>query len=180
MILSTNQRLSSHAGCSSARSSWTSSKRRIFRGFFCLLLIAANTGLYACENRKLATTVLHIERAGAEPIAITVELAITDAERSQGLMYRENLPDGEGMLFIFERDQQLSFWMKNTLIPLSIAFISSDGRITEIRDMQPLDENPMRSTRSVRYALEVPQGWFGRVGIQPGDVADIANLRVMR
>jgi uncharacterized membrane protein (UPF0127 family) len=91
-------------------------------------------------------------------------------------MYRKSLPDGEGMIFVFERDQQLSFWMKNTLIPLSIAYITSDGRITEIRDMYPHDENTVQSSRSVRYALEVPQGWFGRAGIRPGDVVRIDSL----
>ena len=180
MILSMNQRLSSLAGSSNGRISSTSSKSRQFRGFFCLLVLFSHTTLFACESGKLATAVLSIERPGAEPIAITVELAVTDAERNQGLMYREQLPDGEGMLFIFDRDQQLSFWMKNTIIPLSIAFISSDGRITEIRDMQPHDENPVRSSRSVRYALEVPQGWFTRVGIYPGDVVDIANYQIIR
>jgi uncharacterized membrane protein (UPF0127 family) len=84
-------------------------------------------------------------------------------------MYRKQLPDGEGMLFIFERDEALSFWMKNTIIPLSIAFIASDGRITEIKDMRPRDLNAVKSSRSVRYALEAPQGWFTRAGISPGD-----------
>jgi uncharacterized membrane protein (UPF0127 family) len=84
-------------------------------------------------------------------------------------MYRKNLSDGEGMLFIFERDDVLSFWMKNTLIPLSIAFIASDGRILEIRNMQPHDLNSIKSSRSVRYALEVPQGWFSRAGVRVGD-----------
>jgi uncharacterized membrane protein (UPF0127 family) len=84
-------------------------------------------------------------------------------------MNRKTLAEGRGMLFIFDRDQSLSFWMKNTLIPLSIAFISKDGRILEIRDMRPLDETPVRSSRSARYALEVPQGWFGRAGIKAGD-----------
>jgi uncharacterized membrane protein (UPF0127 family) len=84
-------------------------------------------------------------------------------------MNRPSLPDGEGMLFVFEREQILSFWMKNTLIPLSIAFSRTDGRIAEIRDMQALDITTVRSARSARYALEVPQGWFTRAGIAPGD-----------
>jgi uncharacterized membrane protein (UPF0127 family) len=100
---------------------------------------------------------------------MTVELARTGAERGRGLMGRKSLKDGRGMLFIFDRDQILSFWMKNTLIPLSIAFITRDGRILEIRDMNPLDETAVRSVRSGRYALEVPQGWFGRAGIKAGD-----------
>jgi uncharacterized membrane protein (UPF0127 family) len=84
-------------------------------------------------------------------------------------MHRKKLPDGEGMLFVFERDEMLSFWMKNTLIPLSIAFIASDGRIMEIRNMEPGNLDPVRSSRSVRYALEVPQGWFDRVGLRAED-----------
>jgi uncharacterized membrane protein (UPF0127 family) len=84
-------------------------------------------------------------------------------------MFRKRLADGEGMLFIFERDEALSFWMKNTLIPLSIAFIASDGRIIDIKDMRPLDLSSVKSSRSVRYALEVPQGWFNRVNVRPGD-----------
>jgi len=103
-------------------------------------------------------------------------MAITDAQRAQGLMYRKDLKDGEGMLFIFEQDQILSFWMKNTLIPLSIAYIASDGRIIEIYDMEPGNLNPVYSSRSVRYALEVPQGWFGRAGLGPGDRLDTADL----
>jgi uncharacterized membrane protein (UPF0127 family) len=101
--------------------------------------------------------------------AIRTEIARTEDERAQGLMGRKTLPDGEGMLFVFERDQILSFWMKNTLVPLSIAFISSEGRILEIRDMRPQDLTPIQSSRSARYALEVPQGWFVRAGIAAGD-----------
>ena len=143
--------------------------------YLCLALLILNAGLAACSPQKLKTTVLSIQRSGAEPVEITAEIAKTDEERSQGLMHRKKLPDGEGMLFIFDRDQPLSFWMKNTIIPLSIAFIASDGRIIDIKDMQPLDENSVRSSRSVRYALEVPQGWFGRAGVKPGDVLIMRN-----
>jgi uncharacterized membrane protein (UPF0127 family) len=148
----------------------------ITRFCLCFVLIVCNTGFAACSPKKLTTSVLIIKRAGAAPVTITAEIARTDEERSQGLMHRKNLPDGEGMLFIFDRDQQLSFWMKNTLIPLSIAFIASDGRIIEIRNMQPHDETPVRSSRSVRYALEVPQGWFTRAGVTPGDIVKLDRL----
>jgi uncharacterized membrane protein (UPF0127 family) len=111
---------------------------------------------------------LLIESGGGETV-LRVELARTGEQRSQGLMNRKKLDDGEGMLFIFDQDQILSFWMKDTLIPLSIAFINSDGRILEIRDMEPGNLNPVVSIRSGRYALEVPQGWFTRAGITPGD-----------
>jgi uncharacterized membrane protein (UPF0127 family) len=141
-----------------------------FSLFFFLLL---NTGFAACSTQKQKTTVLTIERENAPAVEITVEIARTDEERAQGLMFRKNLPDGQGMIFVFDRDQQLSFWMKNTVIPLSIAFIASDGRIIDIKDMQPNDLNSVVSSRSVRYALEVPQGWFGRVNVKPGDIVKI-------
>jgi uncharacterized membrane protein (UPF0127 family) len=110
-----------------------------------------------------------LEKAGGARVSVKLEIARTEAERNQGLMNRSSVPDGEGMLFVFETEQILSFWMKNTLIPLSIAFIRTDGRIIEIRDMQALDVSTVRSSRSARYALEVPQGWFSRVGIESGD-----------
>ena len=92
-------------------------------------------------------------------------------------MHRDSLEDGYGMLFIFEKDQVLSFWMKNTFIPLSIAYITSDGRIVDIKDMYPLDESSVVSSRSVRYALEVPQGWFSRAGVHLGDIVIITNVQ---
>jgi len=138
-----------------------------------LLLFLLNSGFASCSPQKLKTTVLTIERENAPAVEITVEIARTDEERALGLMFRKNLPDGQGMLFIFDRDQQLSFWMKNTIIPLSIAFISSDGHILEIKDMQPNDINSVKSSRSVRYALEAPQGWFSRVNVKAGDVVKI-------
>jgi uncharacterized membrane protein (UPF0127 family) len=103
------------------------------------------------------------------PVPLEVELARTETERNTGLMYRTELEDGKGMLFIFERDEVLSFWMKNTFIPLSIAYISYDGTIIDIRNMYPLDISSVHSSRSVRYALEVPQGWFAKAGINAGD-----------
>ena len=128
------------------------------------------SGLENFEKQKIL-----IEGSGGQHI-ITAELARTDAQRSQGLMYRKILKDGEGMFFVFERDQSLSFWMKNTLVPLSIAYISSDGRIFEIYDLEPGDLKPVMSSRSGRYALEVPQGWFSRVGIGVGDKVDISGI----
>ncbi|GHV94763.1 hypothetical protein AGMMS50293_10830 [Spirochaetia bacterium] len=134
---------------------------------FLLVVCARFAG---CAPQRLASAELRIERDGAAITVLKAEIARTQEERNQGLMYRKSLPDGQGMLFIFERDEVLSFWMKNTLIPLSIAFIASDGRIMEIRDMQPNDLNSVKSSRSVRYALETPQGWFSRAGVKTGDV----------
>jgi len=145
------------------------SKSAFFSLRFLLFVFVLNAGFAACSPQKQQTTVLTIERENAAAVEITVEIARTDEERAKGLMYRKNLPDGQGMIFVFDRDQQLSFWMKNTVIPLSIAFIASDGHIIDIRDMQPNDLNSIKSSRSVRYALEVPQGWFGRVNVKAGD-----------
>ncbi|MDR0474987.1 MAG: DUF192 domain-containing protein [Treponema sp.] len=131
----------------------------------------------SCEQQKrpqrLKTAELRIERAVSGPVSVKAELARTEDERATGLMHRKKLNDGKGMLFIFDREEPLSFWMKNTYIPLSIAFIAADGRIVEIKDMRPLDRNPVKSSRSVRYALEVPQGWFDRVNVKPDDVVII-------
>jgi len=131
--------------------------------FFCLLFSAA------CQGKGLETRDLSIERAEGGPVLIRAEIARTPDEQQRGLMFRKSLADGRGMLFVFDREQILSFWMRNTLIPLSIAYIRSDGSILEIKDMIPLDENTVSSSRSVRYALEAPQGWFDRAGVKAGD-----------
>ncbi|MDR3247806.1 MAG: DUF192 domain-containing protein [Treponema sp.] len=133
------------------------------------LALAAMLFPLACKAQSLETRELTIERVAGEKVALRAEIARSPEELRQGLMFRKTLADGRGMLFVFDREQTLSFWMKNTLIPLSIAYIRSDGSILEIRDMIPRDENTVRSSRSVRYALEVPQGWFDRVGVKAGD-----------
>jgi uncharacterized membrane protein (UPF0127 family) len=134
--------------------------------FLPLLLVM---GLSSCSAQAGFEKKNMVLQGSGRTVAIQVEIARTDEQRSQGLMYRTRLDDGQGMLFIFDRDEILSFWMKNTEIPLSIAFISSDGRIMEIRDMEPHSIDSVRSSRSVRYALEVPQGWFSRVNLGVGD-----------
>jgi hypothetical protein len=140
------------------------------------VLIVFLTILSSCSGlEKFETQELAIEGVGGRVI-IMAELARTDAQRQQGLMHRKELKDGHGMLFIFERDEILSFWMKDTLIPLSIAYIAGDGRILEIYDMEPGNLNPVRSSRSARYALEVPQGWFERAELGPGDRLDVSGL----
>lgn len=97
-------------------------------------------------------------------------MAESAEKRRTGLMFRKELPPDSGMLFVFEKEQILSFWMKNTFLPLSIAFIATNGMILEIQDMAPMDEeNLHRSPLPVRYALEMEQGWFRKNGIAPGD-----------
>ncbi len=98
-----------------------------------------------------------------------VEIASTPAERMVGLMFRDSLPENHGMLFIFDTPQILKFWMKNTLIPLDIAFIDEAGVIIDIQAMEPLDTTLHVSPKAVPYALEVNRGWFKRHGIGVGD-----------
>jgi len=146
--------------------------RECTRSMFLLIFLFC---FISCTTHKLPVREITIERDGLVLAVVKAEIAGTSEERTHGLMFRKELPDGEGMLFIFESDQVLSFWMKNTYIPLSIAYISWDGRIIDIKDMYPHDENSVSSSRSVRYALEVPQGWFSRSGIRVGDV--VGNLK---
>ncbi|MDR0382766.1 MAG: DUF192 domain-containing protein [Spirochaetaceae bacterium] len=132
------------------------------------LFIAACVPAEERAQPKLETKNIVIVNQAGEDVSLVAELARTAEEQGRGLMFRKKLEDGEGMLFVYERDQILSFWMKNTTIPLSIAFISGGGRIVEIKDMRPLNLSPVRSSRSVRYALEAPQGWFERSNISAG------------
>lgn len=99
---------------------------------------------------------------------IQAEVAQTHREHSMGLMHRSAMGVNEGMLFVYEAPQIRCYWMRNTLIPLTIAFIGDDGAIVNLKDMQPLDERSHCSSKPVRYALEMNQGWFDERGIKPG------------
>lgn len=125
--------------------------------------------LLSCKNSTLDTVDLVFKNSQGESIPICVEIAKTPEERNYGFMNRKHIPEGTGMIFVFEYDQQLSFWMKNTPHPLSIAYIDSKGKIRDIFDMTPFSLSSVKSTSSVRYAIEVPQGWFEKNNIQPGD-----------
>jgi uncharacterized protein len=109
--------------------------------------------------------------AGGEALRL---LVVADPEkRARGLMFYRSLPDDLGMLFVFPSDAPLSFWMRNTYIPLSVAYLDSERRILNIADMQPLDEQTLhRSAGPARYALEVNQGWFAARNIAPGAVVE--------
>jgi uncharacterized membrane protein (UPF0127 family) len=110
--------------------------------------------------------------------AVRAEIAATEASLRQGLMYRKSLAPDHGMLFVFEQAGPFCFWMKNTLVPLSIAFIASNGTIVNIADMQPQTETPHCPARPVLYALEMQQGWFARHRVSAGQkVADLPRPR---
>ncbi|MFN3305460.1 MAG: DUF192 domain-containing protein [Roseateles sp.] len=99
---------------------------------------------------------------------IQAEVAVTPEQRAIGLMHRKTMPPNHGMLFVFEDAQPQCFWMKNTLLPLSIAFVADDGSIVNIADMKPLDETSHCSAKPVRFALEMNQGWFSKRGLKAG------------
>jgi len=100
---------------------------------------------------------------------LTVEVARTSEQQMTGLMYRFSLKPDHGMVFVFERSEPRAFWMKNTYIPLSIAFVAADGRIVNIDDMAPRDETSHLSAGPAMYAIEMRKGWFAEKGIRAGD-----------
>ena len=141
-------------------------KRRVFRGRRIEGIVLALLLLWApvvCSE-GLSKIPLYLKDK-----EIRVEVAKTWEERARGLMGRKTLGDLEGMLFIFETEDYHSFWMKNTLIPLSIAFIDKEGRIVDMTDMKPLTLESHMPSKRILYALEMKQGWFSANGIRVGD-----------
>jgi uncharacterized protein len=124
---------------------------------------------------ELPTVTLAIRTSGGEEVEVRAEVADERAERQTGLMGRTELAPDAGMLFVFGWERDLSFWMRNTLIPLSIAYIAADGRIVDIQDMEPLDDEPpsYASAEPAKYALEVNQGFFAERGVEVGDTVEI-------
>jgi uncharacterized protein len=116
-----------------------------------------------------------IDTSRGKKVEVRVEIADGLLERERGLMDRTSLGEDRGMLFVFRREQPLSFWMRDTRIPLSIAYIDSKGRITDILDMKPLDDKPPHyvSSEPVQYALEVNQGFFDERGVKVGDHVEL-------
>ena len=99
---------------------------------------------------------------------IDAQVALSPEQRQMGLMFRKEMPQHEGMIFVFEEPTKQCFWMKNTLLPLTAAFVADDGTIVNLEDMKPQTENPHCSVKPVRYVLEMNKGWFAKKGIKPG------------
>jgi uncharacterized membrane protein (UPF0127 family) len=137
-----------------------------------LVLMAAATAQTGPQP-KLPTTPLTI---GLH--VVQAELAVTPEQQATGMMFRTTMGINEGMLFVAEERGVRCFWMRNTLLPLSIAFIDDDGIIVNIADMQPRSEQSHCSARPVRFALEMNQGWFAKRGIKPGARVKGAPFRV--
>lgn len=111
--------------------------------------------------------VVRLEQHGASA-TVSIEIAATTAQRQLGLMFRDSLPEDAGMLFLFPFEVHTGFWMKNTKVPLDIAYIGEDGRVQEIRAAKPLDETVLTPSDAYLYVLEVNQGWFQRHNLGVG------------
>ncbi len=103
---------------------------------------------------------------------IKAEVAATQAQHQQGLMFREKMGANEGMVFLFDEPAAICMWMKNTLLPLSVAFIDEKGKIVNIEDMKPQTLESHCAKKPVRYALEMNKGWFKHKNIMPGSVIE--------
>ena len=139
---------------------------------FSCIIAAILTMLFSasCAENKCKVKTISIQKQDGTVVTLKAEMAVTDTQRQYGFMNRKHIPDGTGMLFVFENDQILRFWMKNTPSPLSIAYITSGGKIRDIFDMTPYSLADVTSTGYVKYAHEVPQGWYKKAGISAGDI----------
>lgn len=150
-----------------------------------LLSFVLMVTMVACDNGSdvpaaPAWPTAHAEVQGAgKSFALQLEIANTESRREQGLMFRQSLDDAHGMLFVFpgNRDVSGAFWMKNTYIPLDIAYLDADGTVLEIREGKPLDLTALTPKHPYRYTLEVAGGWFERHGLGEGARLELpANL----
>ncbi len=122
----------------------------------------------APEPQSLPTATILV---GSRPLV--VEVADEEAERQLGMMGRRSLGEDEAMLFVFPQEAPLSFWMKHCYVDLDLGYIRADGTLAEVHRMRAHDKRPVRSRAPVKYALEVPAGWFGRHGYGPGTTVTI-------
>jgi uncharacterized protein len=135
-------------------------------------VMADPTATTAAAPADAARTVdYRLEPAGGNPVTVRLEVAADPATRARGLMEREQVPPGTGMVFLYPADVAESFWMKNTLVPLSIAFVAADGRVVSVAEMTPCKADPCPSYAPggpYRYAIELAAGSFGDAGVGPG------------
>jgi hypothetical protein len=152
---------------------------RLVLAFVCL-------GFAACDNHAPRSSAVVTEEADLQvrfPVrvgAVTTRqrLAATELEKARGLMGTAALPEDEGMVFLYQEDLQMRFWMKDTPLDLDIAFVAADGTILEVRTMQAGDTNTTVSASDrVRFSVEMAAGWFARRGVKPGDKVELAALR---
>lgn len=149
------------------------------QALYCLLPLLL---VCACSSEKQPIAV-NANSSSYFPISIAghtleLQLALTDSERSKGLMFREKLDEDSGMLFLFEASGRRSFWMRNTGISLDLAYFDTGGKLLEIHSLYPYNENLVQSqSADVLIAVETNQGWFARNGIEPGAKLDLKELK---
>ena len=140
-------------------------RRRVLAGSILLAGLALSATAWAQNGPQPRLRTVDL---GAGMHVIRVELAVTPDQQQTGMMFRKEMGPNEGMLFVNEVAGVRCFWMRNTLIPLTIAFIEDDGTIVNLADMKPRSEESHCSLKPVRFALEMNQGWFAKRGIKPG------------
>ena len=128
------------------------------------LYVSTTMGMAQTPQTQLPRLILQ-----AGMYQIDAQVAATPEQRAVGLMHRQDMPAHEGMLFVFEAKREQCFWMKNTLLPLTAAFIDEDGSIVNLADMSPMTTQTHCSLRPVRYVLEMHKGWFAKKKMGPGD-----------
>jgi len=143
----------------------------------CLRLVALLFASHVAGTTTLSAQTLPAQTLPRQQLnvgihLIAAELATDDASRARGLMFRQQLGASDGMLFVFPQAHVQCFWMRNTYIPLSVAFLDDDGAIVNLADMQPLTDTSHCSAQPVRYVLEMKQGWFAQRGIGPRAVVE--------
>ncbi|MCD6132380.1 MAG: DUF192 domain-containing protein [Candidatus Hydrothermae bacterium] len=144
--------------------------------FLILFLLACSTDN---PKDKESKKIFYI-KATCKGNILYLEVAETPEEIKKGLMFRESLPESTGMLFVFPGEDYLSFWMRNTYIPLSIAFLDSQGIIVDIQKMRPLDEKPHTSRKKASLAIETNEGWFQHHHIEIGDTFKIPGYTLIQ
>lgn len=151
-----------------------------------LLAVLAAAALVGCAREKPAAaapaakapkTVAHFFPIKVGEQTVRMQLAVRPDEQQRGLMERRDLGRDDGMIFLYEKPQQLSFWMRNTPTPLDIGFFNPDGVLEEIYQMHPFDETTVASrSQRLQFALEMNQGWYRAAGVKPGARIDRAAL----
>ncbi len=139
--------------------------KRLLISLFCLLLALTGPAWSQPESPQLQLPRVQLS---AGMFLINAQVVSTPEQRAIGLMFRKEMPANEGMLFVFEQPAGQCFWMKNTLLPLTAAFVADDGTIVNLADMQPQSLDSHCSTQPVRFVLEMHQGWFAKRGLKAG------------
>ena len=140
----------------------------MYQRLIALFALSASLAMPAMAQQEQPQLDLQRTKLSIGMYQIDTQLATTPQQRQVGLMFRKDMPQAEGMLFIFEQPATQCFWMKNTILPLTAAFVADDGRIVNLADMKPQTEDSHCSEEPVRYVLEMNQGWFAKKNFKKG------------